>query len=114
MEDFTCFLKINIYFKNTSLNSASNRYKYCSRQEECDTSKSLKEKYEFFLRGPWNYFMAGSIIELSKYRYERALEELKNAKEVFDAGSYKLALNRSYYAIHYFRYYIGKKHHISV
>lgn len=43
--------------------------------------------------------MAGSITELSKYRYERALEELKNAKDVFDAGSYKLALNRSYYAI---------------
>ena len=43
--------------------------------------------------------MAGSITELSKYRYERALEDLKNAKEVFDSGSYKLALNRSYYAI---------------
>lgn len=43
--------------------------------------------------------MAGSITELSKYRYERSLEELKNAKEVFDSGSYKLALNRSYYAI---------------
>ena len=26
--------------------------------------------------------MAGSITELSKYRYERALEDLKNAKEV--------------------------------
>ena len=43
--------------------------------------------------------MAGSITELSKYRYERALEDLKNAKEVFNSGSYKLALNRSYYAI---------------
>ena len=43
--------------------------------------------------------MAGSIAELSKYRYERALEELKNAKEVLMTGSYKLALNRSYYAI---------------
>ena len=43
--------------------------------------------------------MAGSIEELAKYRYERALEELKNAKDVFEAGSYKLALNRSYYAI---------------
>ena len=43
--------------------------------------------------------MAGSIAELSKYRYERALEDLKNAKEVFSSGSYKLALNRSYYAI---------------
>ena len=43
--------------------------------------------------------MAGSIAELSKYRYERALEDLKNAKEVFNLGSYKLALNRFYYAI---------------
>ena len=43
--------------------------------------------------------MAGSITELSKYRYERALEDLKNAKEVFNSWSYKLALNRSYYAI---------------
>jgi len=43
--------------------------------------------------------MAGSITELAKYRYERAVEELKNAKAVFDSGSYKLALNRSYYAI---------------
>lgn len=43
--------------------------------------------------------MAGNITELSKYRYERALEDLKNAKEVFDSGNYKLALNRSYYAI---------------
>ena len=43
--------------------------------------------------------MAGSITELSKYRYERALEDLKSAKEVFELGSYKLALNRSYYAI---------------
>ena len=43
--------------------------------------------------------MAGSITELSKYRYGRALEDLKNAKEVLDSGSYKLALNRSYYAI---------------
>ncbi len=43
--------------------------------------------------------MAGSITELSKYRYERALDDLKNAKEVFNSGSYKLALNRSYYAI---------------
>lgn len=43
--------------------------------------------------------MAGSLNELSKYRYERALEELKNARDVFNAGSYKLSLNRSYYAI---------------
>ena len=43
--------------------------------------------------------MAGSIEELAKYRYERGMEELKNAKEVMSSGSYKLALNRSYYAI---------------
>lgn len=43
--------------------------------------------------------MAGSIEELAKYRYERSLEELQNAKEVMRSGSYKLALNRSYYAI---------------
>lgn len=43
--------------------------------------------------------MAGSIEELTKYRYERSVEELRNAKEVMHSGSYKLALNRSYYAI---------------
>ena len=43
--------------------------------------------------------MAGSIEELAKYRYERGMEELQNAKEVMESGSYKLALNRSYYAI---------------
>lgn len=43
--------------------------------------------------------MAGSITELSQYRYERALEELKNAKEVFHAGGYKLALNRSFHGL---------------
>lgn len=43
--------------------------------------------------------MAGSIEELARYRYERGIEELQNAKEVMGSGSYKLALNRSYYAI---------------
>lgn len=43
--------------------------------------------------------MAGSIEELSKYRYERAIEELGNAKELFYNGKYRLSLNRSYYAI---------------
>lgn len=43
--------------------------------------------------------MAGSVAELSKYRYERALEDLKSAREVLNAESYKLSLNRSYYAI---------------
>ena len=43
--------------------------------------------------------MAGSINDLSKYRYERSLEELDNAKALFETGKYKLALNRSYYSI---------------
>lgn len=43
--------------------------------------------------------MAGSIEELARYRYERGVEELQNAKNVLATGSYKLALNRSYYAI---------------
>lgn len=30
--------------------------------------------------------MAGSVAELSKYRYERVLEELKNAKEFLRQG----------------------------
>lgn len=43
--------------------------------------------------------MAGSITELSRYRYNRALEEMENARLSFSEGRYKLALNRSYYAI---------------
>lgn len=43
--------------------------------------------------------MAGSIEELAKYRYERGVEELQNAKDVMRSDSYKLALNRSYYTI---------------
>lgn len=43
--------------------------------------------------------MGGSLSDLSKYRYERASEELDNAKVMLDSGKYKLALNRSYYSI---------------
>lgn len=43
--------------------------------------------------------MAGSIIDLAKYRFNRAIEELDNAKAVYETGSFKLALNRSYYSI---------------
>ena len=43
--------------------------------------------------------MAGSIKDLSRYRYERCLEELENAKAMLTIGKYKLALNRSYYSI---------------
>lgn len=43
--------------------------------------------------------MASSINDLSKYRYERSLEELENAKSLFNDRKFKLALNRSYYSI---------------
>lgn len=43
--------------------------------------------------------MGGSISVLTKYRYERACEELDNAKAMLGIGKYKLALNRSYYSI---------------
>lgn len=43
--------------------------------------------------------MAGSIKDLSKYRYERSSEELENAKAMLECGKFKLALNRSYYSI---------------
>lgn len=43
--------------------------------------------------------MAGSLKELSIFRYERATEELENAQAMLDTGKLKLALNRSYYAI---------------
>jgi hypothetical protein len=43
--------------------------------------------------------MAGSLSDLSKYRYEHSLEELENAKALFETGKFKLALNRSYYSI---------------
>lgn len=43
--------------------------------------------------------MAGSIKELSKYRYSRALEDLENAQMCVREGKYRFALNRSYYAV---------------
>lgn len=43
--------------------------------------------------------MAGSLSDLSKYRFARAEEELENAIAMMEARRYKLALNRSYYAI---------------
>ena len=39
------------------------------------------------------------LIELSKYRRERAEEILKTAKRDFDAGDYASANNRAYYCI---------------
>lgn len=43
--------------------------------------------------------MAGSLNDLSRYRVNRSKEELDNAKVMLEDGRYKLALNRSYYAI---------------
>ncbi len=48
--------------------------------------------------------MAGSIKDLSKYRYERSSEELENAKAMLESGKFKLALNRSYYKKEYCRH----------
>ena len=43
--------------------------------------------------------MDGSVIDLSKYRFERALEDLKTAEDNLHAGSYRASANRSYYAV---------------
>lgn len=37
--------------------------------------------------------------ELSKYRYERAMEDLEMAKAMLEKGGYRASVNRSYYAI---------------
>lgn len=41
------------------------------------------------------------MAELLRYRYERAVETLEVAKELFANGKYKDANNRSYYAVFY-------------
>lgn len=43
--------------------------------------------------------MEGSLTDLSKYRLDTALEDLRTSKMLFDAGAWKASLNRSYYAI---------------
>ncbi len=43
--------------------------------------------------------MEGSIKELSKYRFERSMEDLEDARIMFENGRYKNALNRAYYAV---------------
>ena len=43
--------------------------------------------------------MDGSVKDLAKYRMEKAHDDLERAKRELDAEDYKLALNRSYYAI---------------
>ena len=43
--------------------------------------------------------MAGSLIELSRYRFETSLDNLSDAKLMYDNGRYKNSLNRAYYSI---------------
>ncbi len=43
--------------------------------------------------------MESSIIDLSKYRYDTAREDLEASKLLFHEGKYKPSINRSYYAI---------------
>lgn len=43
--------------------------------------------------------MESSVKELSKYRYETSLENLTDARIMYDNGRYKNALNRGYYSI---------------
>lgn len=43
--------------------------------------------------------MEGSIIDLSKYRYQSAEEDLAASKTLLNAGQYKASVNRSYYAL---------------
>ncbi|MBQ6538137.1 MAG: HEPN domain-containing protein [Eubacterium sp.] len=43
--------------------------------------------------------MESRLIELSKYRYETAMDDLDTAKNNYRDGKYKQAVNRSYYAV---------------
>lgn len=43
--------------------------------------------------------MESSVIELSKYRYERACEVFSDAQLLLKENSFKSSINRSYYAI---------------
>ena len=43
--------------------------------------------------------MAGSLKDLSGYRYEKAQEQIRVAQALLEGGSYSVSLNRSYYAI---------------
>lgn len=43
--------------------------------------------------------MEGSVIDLSRYRLERAKEDLETAEDNLENGKYRASVNRSYYAI---------------
>ena len=43
--------------------------------------------------------MESSLIDLSKYRLDRAKEDLETAADNLSSGKYRASVNRSYYAI---------------
>ncbi len=43
--------------------------------------------------------MAGSVKDLSKYRFEKAIDDINAAESLYNDKFYNVALNRSYYAI---------------
>ncbi len=43
--------------------------------------------------------MESSVKELSRYRYETSLEDLEDARLMYENERYKNALNRGYYSI---------------
>lgn len=43
--------------------------------------------------------MEGSVIDLSRYRLEKAKEDLETAEENMIGGKYRASINRSYYAV---------------
>lgn len=45
--------------------------------------------------------MDSEMLELLRYRYDRAVETLEVAKELFEKGKFKDDNNRSYYAAYY-------------
>ncbi len=43
--------------------------------------------------------MEGSVMDLSRYRLEKAKEDLETAEENLNTGKYRASVNRSYYAV---------------
>ena len=43
--------------------------------------------------------MDGSVTDLSRYRLEKAREDLETAAENIEAGKFRASVNRSYYAV---------------
>ena len=43
--------------------------------------------------------MEGSVIDLSKYRYENAMEDMESARVLLKERKFKASVNRSYYSM---------------